>query len=440
MIIEFKTSNFGVFKEEAVLSLVPDLEDEPERARIAVLKKGEHRANAMAAMYGYTGAGKTTLIKALDVFRRILGNRGSIRDNFGTNSPFLTSQQFSYIPNWELQDQPTGFGIEVVVDLIKIEYAFSIEGLTADEQTRRIASESLTIGGVLIFERQGSLVEVNPEVGGLWSKLLTTQELGVKEPMCCHELFLTNITTLEVSDRYAVIAKSFLNWVDKSLIIIPNEDSLRQAANRVFEKEQLDMCFGRVFETLMKLGARKMTLKRTPRFKYEVVSEVSPNRWIETSQVESRGITHLVYLLPVLMEALINGRTLVIDDFDSNLHTFKAQNIFKMFHDPEVNAKTAQLIVGVNNADYMTNALLRKEEIVFVSRIDPERQPDKSGSEVYALSDFEIANPDGYAEYTENYYQGAYGSFVGDEASNLFEMWRAVGFKENNEEKDRLRV
>lgn len=52
---------------------------------------------------------------------------------------------------------------------------------------------------------------------------------------------------------------------------------------------------------------------------------------------------------PLIIRALLNGATLVMDEFDASIHPMALMNIISIFHNDEINKKHAQLIFNTHN-------------------------------------------------------------------------------------------
>lgn len=74
MLLEFRTSNFKSFKDELIFSLIPDAKKKGLDYSIIkkTIEKKEFKALCSSVIYGPNASGKTNVISALDVFKRII--------------------------------------------------------------------------------------------------------------------------------------------------------------------------------------------------------------------------------------------------------------------------------------------------------------------------------------------------------------------------------
>lgn len=123
---------------------------------------------------------------------------------------------------------------------------------------------------------------------------------------------------------------------------------------------------------------------------------------------ESYGTIRFVNLFPLIVKALDEGGTLIVDEFDASIHPMALMSILNLFHNDDVNKNHAQLIFNTQNPIFLNPNLLRRDEIKFV-----ERDDDSHLSSLYALSDFGTAGKGGvrqHEDYMKHYFVGRYGA------------------------------
>jgi AAA15 family ATPase/GTPase len=121
---------------------------------------------------------------------------------------------------------------------------------------------------------------------------------------------------------------------------------------------------------------------------------------------ESEGTQKLILLSGPIIDVLINGKTLIIDEIEARLHTHLTRKLIKLFSSKETNKKNAQLIFATHDTNLLSNKLFRRDQIWFVEK-DPF-----SASHLYSLAEIKIT--DGKvrndASFEEDYLQGRYGA------------------------------
>ena len=116
---------------------------------------------------------------------------------------------------------------------------------------------------------------------------------------------------------------------------------------------------------------------------------------------DSTGTKKIAAMASYVIEALEQGRILVVDELDSSIHFKLTRAIVAMFNN-ELNTD-AQMIFTVHDLNLMDcKRLFRKEQIWFVNK-------DEEGTYVYSLSDFTAE--DGVrdtSDIIEKYRKGAF--------------------------------
>lgn len=127
---------------------------------------------------------------------------------------------------------------------------------------------------------------------------------------------------------------------------------------------------------------------------------------IPADTFESYGTIRFVNEFPLIIHVLLNGGTLVIDEFDASIHPMALMNIISIFHNDEINKNHAQLIFNTHNPIFLDASLFRRDEIKFV-----ERDEKTTYSNHYSLSDFKTADGVRKGEdYMSNYFVNRYGA------------------------------
>ena len=126
---------------------------------------------------------------------------------------------------------------------------------------------------------------------------------------------------------------------------------------------------------------------------------------------DSTGTKKIAALASYVIEALEQGRMLVVDELDSSIHFKLTRAIVAMFNN-ELNTD-AQLIFTVHDIDLMDcKRMFRKEQIWFVHK-------DKDGVYVYSLADFTAQQGvRDTSDVMEKYRKGVFGAIPEPELIN----------------------
>ncbi|MDD3251869.1 MAG: ATP-binding protein [Lachnospiraceae bacterium] len=437
MLLEFKTSNYKSFQEELSFSLVPAPKQKGLDYSVLqeTIGKNTYRGLCSAVIYGPNASGKTNIIGAMDTFKSIV-LRGNIRNDDDKSAPNPAANALELIPNNSAQQvQPVSFAIRFITDGILVEYSFSADlGKFLDtEHSRRILSESLTVNKAMIFSRNGGL-----EFGSFD----TIQDLLVNafaqnaegaislaaSNLNDEELFLMNgFKTMFSAKLVALIS----NWLDNKFMVIYRADSMHLIRKFSDPKKKSVYIEKTLNEAANHFGINSNALG------YMVEGDSNEAKLcslfgaskkgtaIPAELFESYGTIRFVNMFPLVVNALLNGSTLVVDEFDASIHPMALMNIINIFHNDEINIHHAQLIFNTHNPIFLNANLYRRDEIKFV-----ERDDETHCSTHYSLSDFGTAGKSGVRQnedYMKNYFVDRYGAIKDIDFTPIFEELMSRG-------------
>jgi hypothetical protein len=289
---------------------------------------------------------------------------------------------------------------------------------------RKIIEEKLSINEKLVFLRNEELIVELPSVikayvnKSIKRKTPKMLELA-KDSLSDTELFLNN----GFKSIYAQeLVKKILDWVDRKFIVVYRSDDLRivrkladPKANTIYVERTLTEAAKAFGITGNALGYKLIGDKEGE--EAVLYSVLDGNKAIPAEVFESYGTIRFVNEFPLVIYALLNGGTLIMDEFDASIHPMALMNIINIFHNDDVNRNGAQLVFNTHNPIFLSSDLLRRDEIKFVER------DEKTGySEHYALSDFRTADGIRKGEdYMNNYFVSRYGAIKEVDFSQILE-------------------
>jgi len=83
---------------------------------------------------------------------------------------------------------------------------------------------------------------------------------------------------------------------------------------------------------------------------------------------ESAGTKSLFAMGGIILDALSNGRVLVVDEFEKNLHPNITGFLIQLFHSPAINKKNAQLIFATHDITQLSNERFRRDQVWFTQK------------------------------------------------------------------------
>lgn len=414
MLLEFRTKNYKSFVDELCFSMTPAAKQKGLDYSILTKQGGSktYKGLCSAVIYGPNASGKTNLIGAMETFRAIV-LRGSIR-NADLNSVNTAASSLELIPNCNGVSAPTEFSIRFVDDGIMVEYSVKADlgQFLVKDYNRKILEERLAVNEKLIFLRDDSLtVELPAAIKEYMNKSIKRKTRKMQEiaegSLEDTELFLNN--GFKSIFAQALVGK-ILDWFSNKFIVIYHSEDLRVArrladpkANTVYVEKTLTEAAREFGITANALGYKA---SKETEGEDVILYSIFRDKLLPAEVFESYGTIRFINEFPLVIYALLNGGTLIMDEFDASIHPMALMNIINIFHNDEINRNGAQLVFNTHNPIFLDASLLRRDEIKFV-----ERNEETGNSEHYALSDFRTADGIRKGEdYMNNYFVSRYGA------------------------------
>lgn len=432
MLLEFRAANYKSFKDELIFSLIPAPKQKGLDYSILQEKIGRniYKGLCSAVIYGSNASGKTNIIGAMDTFKNIV-LRGNTR-NDEKGSPNAAASSLELIPNNALaKAEPVGFSIKFIERGLFVEYAFSVDlGLFLDsDHERKVLKESLKVNGHVLFNRENGLEieSLDPIADYLVNEFEQNAEGAIaiaKGNLNDEELFLTNGFKTMFSAKLAAL---ILEWLNNKFMVIYRADSM-QLIRKFADPRKKSVYVEKTLNEAAKIfGINSNALgyildgeSQEARLcsLFEGVGKKEGTA-IPAEIFESYGTIRFVNMFPLVVNALLNGGTLIADEFDASIHPMALMNIINIFHNDEINKNRAQLVFDTHNPIFLNSNLFRRDEIKFV-----ERDDDTCRSVHYSLSDFGTAGKSGVRkneDYMKNYFVDRYGAIKDIDFTPIFE-------------------
>lgn len=431
MLLEFKAQNYKSFKDELIFSMIPAPKQKGLDYSILKEKIGSkiYKGLCSAIIYGPNASGKTNIIGAMETFKSII-LRGNIRNSNDKSVPNAAANILELIPNcMNEKNDPVQFSIKFVENGLLFDYKLSIDiGFFLDsDYERKILSETLFVNEKMIFSRDKTLEfgdfkgikeylvnEFEDNASGAIS--LAQSNLNDKE------LFLMNGFKNMFS---AKLVNIIFDWLSDKLMVIYRADSLHLIRKFTDPKKQTVYIEKTINNAAKIFGINSNALGYVvPADDSEAqLCSIFRNKDKDTAMVaelfESYGTIRFINMFPLVINALLNGGTLVVDEFDASLHPMALMSIINNFHNDDLNTKKAQLIFNTHNPIFLNSNLFRRDEIKFV-----ERNDETNLSIHYSLSDFGTSGKNGvrrHEDYMKNYFISQYGAIKDIDFTSVFE-------------------
>jgi len=433
MLLEFKTTNYKSFKDELVFSMLRAPKQSGLDYSLFQPKIGGsiYKVLCSAVLYGPNASGKTNVIGAMETFKTIV-LRGNIRNSTERESPNAAANNLELIPNSATDDHaPIAFSITFIEDGLLVEYALAadIGAFLEKDYARKIVYEQLKVNNKVIFTRKNSL-----KFDSLSSiKDLLVNEFGKNKDSAIslaasnledEDLFLTNGFKTMFSTKLVSLITS---WLDNKFMVIYHADSLqliRKFADpkkkSVYIEKTLNEAASLFGVTSNMLGYAVDESKSEAKL-HSIFEKHREDKGIAmpADLFESYGTIRFVNIFPLVVNAILNGGTLVVDEFDASIHPMALMSIINIFHNDEINVNHAQLIFNTHNPIFLNSNLFRRDELKFT-----ERDDETGYSTHYSLSDFGTTGENGVRkneDYLKNYFISHYGAIKDIDFTPIFE-------------------
>lgn len=416
MLLEFKVKNYKSFLDEVCFSMIPASKQKGLDYSVMVekVKSKDMKGLCSSVVYGSNASGKTNIISAMDVLRSIV-LRGNIR-NTKDNTPNHASNTLELIPNKDLNEvEPICFSIAFIENNMKFLYELKITvGLFLDTNyERKVVSEELFVNDACIFERADT-VKLHS---------MKTIKSYISEDIFNHIDYLGNILNVSISNDELFLTNGFkmltkdltriiTNWFENKLIVIYRADAMKVSHKLSKDTDKSIFIDKNVEEATKLIGASANDIgyiSEDDDVKLcSILEKEGKHILIDANVYESYGTIRFINLIPLLIQAIQLGTTLIVDELDTLIHPIALMSIVNVLHNDEINKKHAQLIFNTHNPIFLNSNVFRRDEIKFV-----ERDEETNISTLYALSDFKTSG--------ENGVRNRYGAIKDIDFTRIFE-------------------
>lgn len=408
MIIELSVKNCYAFEDTIIFSMKADMRNKKFGANVH--KENNFNILKTAGIYGPNNSGKTCLIKCIRAIKEVLLNRKS-----------------DLMPNIFTNNNVCELGVIFMVSGRKFSYKFKYDAVK-EEYIYESFSE-------VFKDKYGNEKEEN------WLEKDTVKEIFISVdqdlqamiPMISNNNLLYYLIDTNKFEKLSEMKNILIGFAEKIDVInmnnIPMEHTIELMKNKNKLQQKIvefiknaDLYMDNFEHVDMdKIKLESVEYEKKPEEKVlEVLDNimdqirlVSTYKGISVPSVlfDSTGTKKIAAIAGYVIEALEQGRILVVDELDSSIHFKLTRAIVTMFNN-ELN-ENAQMIFTVHDINLMDcKRLFRKEQIWFVHK-------DEAGVYVYSLADFTAAKGvRDTSDIIEKYRKGTLGALPDPELIN----------------------
>ena len=395
MILEFCATNYLSIKDELKLSFIstPLKESCSEPNDLFPLEDTDISVVRSAVIYGANASGKSNVLKAFYFFKRF------ITDSFKNSQAGEAIEVDNFRLNASTVNEPTTLEATFTDGEFIYRYGFEVDRKAIHEEWLYKRACKKRAKDIEVFYREGDKTTVHP-------KGLLMQEIINKKMVRSNALLLS--TAAQFNDQTSV---SILKWLGDTMVVFCSEDDrLWSDAIRHLDNEPLRnriIAFAKYadlgIENITKIDNRIVSDHKQYDDEGREVNNVS----FAFNRNESEGTVKYFSLAYPIINAIDNGKRIIIDELDSKLHPLLVKKIVALFNDAKTNPKGAQLLFTAHDTYLLSAGLFRRDQVWFT-------QKNNFGStELFSLAEYKVRST---SPFEKEYLLGKYGAtpIIGD--------------------------
>ncbi len=387
MILSVRVDNFLVYSNEVELSLVADLRIKKFLSNVCI--KNGFGALKSVCIYGANNSGKTCLVRAINSIKNVL--LGLVAE----------------VPvNIFRDDNVCSFGVTFIENDRVFSYDFKFDLTVLNGYKKGFIYENLK---ELIIDKHKNISEkelfIRDVENGVYRFNGDKELSGVLSMVSNNNILIYTINTEKYPkvEEYKTILRNFANSVEildmndipivKTISALKNDEDIKFKTVELIKLADLDIddyLYLNDDSLFNKAGVSNEAEVPNPREEvlrnsisiddmFRLIS-VHKGKRVQSLSFDSTGTKKIVAIASYIVDALKNGKTLVIDELDSSLHFKLTRAIVSLFNN-ELNTNS-QLIFTAHDATLLDcKKLFRKDQIWFASK-------DKDNEYLYSLADF----------------------------------------------------
>ena len=408
MIIEVRAKNCYAFEDEIAFSMKADMRNKKFGTNVHT----ENSFNVLktAGIYGPNNAGKTCLIKCIRAIKRVLLNKkNGLLSNIFTESDvcelgitfMMSGRKFSY--DFKYDTGKEEYIYESFFELLKDQY-------NNEKEICWLKKDTISEIYECVDEDVLAMIPVVSKNNLLCYVIDTSKFERINEMKRILVGFADKIDVINMNNipmEHTIELMKNKNQLQQKIVeFIKNADLYMDD----FEYVDMDKIRVKTGEGDEKPEERVLDLPESIMDQIRLVSTYKGVH-VPSMLFDSTGTKKIAAIAGYVIEALEQGRILIVDELDSSIHFKLTRAIVALFNN-ELNIN-AQMIFTVHDINLMDcKRMFRKEQIWFVHK-------DEEGVYVYSLADFTAQQ--GVRDTTdimEKYRKGALGALPDPELIN----------------------
>lgn len=422
MLIQFSFKNFKSFRSKATFSMVAaskiHAETDDHVANVFVAQESKPRLELLksAVIYGANASGKSNLHQAIECFREMTVH--------SADAGFIPSLCPYNLENMSA-GKPTQFEMIFLMDGCQYRYGFDA---SIDSGAMNIDSEWLyraaTARESMLFEREGDVVKL----GSRFREGATLLNCGVMNrggvlflSLCAVTgenvaTAVTNYMNVQIRCVFGLDGFYGLDFTNDCLLkgrhqkeidwLVSKADMGIESVAMLSYRERNEMSSGEgtLFRDVEHIDCGEGKLLSTCHAKCNSVGDRIGVVWFPEYVMGTKGSRKLIALSGHIVDVLVEGGVLFVDDMDAGFHSHLTKAIVQLFQSPLSNPKNAQLIFVTHDTNLIDRRYdnFRRDQVWFVDKYR------FCGSSLYSLAEFKGLRKD--SAIREGYLNGRFGA------------------------------
>ena len=404
MLLSLKVNNCLIYNSEVEFSMQANMHYKRFPSNVA--KIGRVNALKTAILIGPNNSGKTNFVRIIETIKKIMLGKGAVLNgNLFSNNPIVEAS-ISFLEGG-MENL-----FEVKYDVSKKEYVYERFSQIGRDEYKNVKTTPLLLRDVLnkeYFSADEGLSAVMKVAArnNILIYLVDTEEFPCLKKI--RELMSSFASRIDVVDMNNIPIKKTIDMLKAS------DEIHKKIANFVLNADLYLDDYKYLSDDEIKIVLKAQNVGDA-KPQENALSAVAPltemlhlasvykGVMVPSMLFDSTGTKKMAALASYVIEALENGRILVVDDLDSNLHFRITRAIISLFNN-ELNCN-AQLIATIHDISLLDcQALFRKEQIWFTHK-------DCENAYLYSLAEF-TTEKTGVRESTdliEKYRKGFFGA------------------------------
>ena len=403
MLLEFSYENFLSFKNKVTFSMVAttlrDRKVKAEECTFAVGNEIKLSLCKAAAVFGANASGKSNFVKALSFYKWFILN--SSKDLQSGEAipvkPFALSTDTKGVPSM--------FEAVICIEDNFYRFGFEVNDASVISEWLYVRSSKKRSKEIELFYRDGLKCEIHPR-------------FGIGKELTDRGMLRSNALLLSLAGQFnEPTAVSIMKWlVDTTIITGSSEKEAWDWAVSKLDDEKVRrkiVAFSRYADLGMEDITKGDAGVLSSHTSYDENGNPTGHAVFPMRETESDGTIKYFSLAFPIIDALENGKRLIVDEFGAKLHTLLIERIVSLFNSENANRNKAQLVVTLHDTNLLGSNILRRDQIWFT------RKDGYGACSMYALSDYKVRND---ASYEKDYLLGKYGATpIMDDLSKVLE-------------------